>query len=749
MIMKRIMNKILAICFLGLLCAWNVGAQVGGEDIFINQPSKIDNWTASGGNISVAPGGTTLPTVQSGSATCLNGYTLRIGSNAAYLEISSTTTISRIVFDCTGNSTGTFSYTGVIAYSTDGGSTWCSEADALTFTFTGYDHPCTHYDNSSLPTGINKMRIWRKYVNGGSGVGSGQTIRMGNLSVWSTQLSPKIKTFTVNGVAGTIDDENGTIVLQLPYGSDLSSLEPEITLGGTAIDYSPKGPQNFTNSAAMPVVYTATDGTNTKNYNVTITTPATPPAPEITLSSGSSIQALKVGNAIQDIVYTLTNATGATVNGLPAGLSGSFESTGTNQGTFTISGTIDASATPGTFNYTVTATPISGYSGSDVTATGTFYVKSATAINICYLVSTTTPSDNDTRLYPNLYSNPNYYLTIRQAASTAPSPSVYDEFDLIIVNEIITGTNAEIVALKSVDKPILNLKSFVYNSGRWNWGTADNGKSNNGTITVWQPSHPIFNGITLNEDNTLDLLSDAATKGIQPVDITSVPGSINVATAPKSSSGNPMAVAIHDVPASVRGVTNSKYILIPICNDSYDKMTDAALTLINNAIDYLLHGEQFPAPSLNISSFVIDGKSGIIDNVNNIITTILPLGHGISDITPVVTLQGVGTIYSPTGAQDFTDSESNPVEYTVTDLINNKIYSVTVKEGTVAVDFSTTKSIFFDGKVLHNPQQVNLKVFDISGRLLVVSNKDIDMSSKAKGVYIVKSEEERMKINVR
>jgi hypothetical protein len=32
---------------------------------------------------------------------------------------------------------------------------------------------------------------------------------------------------------------------------------------------------------------------------------------------------------------------------------------------------------------------------------------------------------------------------------------------------------------------------------------------------------------------------------------------------------------------------------------------------------------------------------------------------------------------------------------------------------------------------------------------LVVSNKDIDMSSKAKGVYIVKSEEERMKINVR
>jgi len=53
MIMKRIMNKILAICFFGLLCAWNVGAQVGGEDIFINQPTDISGWTASGGNISL------------------------------------------------------------------------------------------------------------------------------------------------------------------------------------------------------------------------------------------------------------------------------------------------------------------------------------------------------------------------------------------------------------------------------------------------------------------------------------------------------------------------------------------------------------------------------------------------------------------------------------------------------------------------------------------------------------------------
>jgi len=743
MIMKRIMNKILAICFLGLLCAWNVVAQ----DITFS--GFTSSWSSSIAN--EGQENECKLTVAEGTVTGDNKGYIKAESSPSYILVSLpraiSTTLDKVAIEVLANNTTTGTY-GICAFSKDN-ITYTNGAEFLlppnngpttTYTFTAPSE-AKYYKAGRAATGT--------VLGGVTLTKGGATVRFYSIKIWLKQAAPLISSFTVNGVAGTIDDENGTITLQLPYGSDLSSLEPEITLGGTAIDYSPKGTQDFTNSATTPIVYTATDGTNTKSYNVTITTPATPPAPQITLSSGSNTQALKVGSAIQDIVYTLTNATGATVNGLPAGLSGSFESTGTNQGTFTISGTIAASETPGTFNYTVTATPIVGYEGSDVTATGTFYVKSATAINICYLVATTTPSATDTRLYPNLYSNPNYYLTIRQAASTAPSPSVYDEFDLIVVNEIITGTNAEIVALKSVDKPILNLKSFVYQSGRWNWGTADNGKSNNGTITVWQPSHPIFNGITLNEGNTLDLLSGAATKGIQPADITNVPGSINVATAPKSTTGNPMAVAIHDVPASARGVTNSKYILIPICNDSYDKMTDAALTLINNAIDYLLHGEQFPAPSLNISSFVVDGKSGIIDNNNNTIITILPLGHGVTGITPAVTLQGVGTIYSPTGAQDFTDSESNPVEYTVTDLINNKIYSVTVKEGTVAVDFPTTKSIFFDGKVLHNPQQVNLKVFDISGRLLVVSNKDIDMSSKAKGVYIVKSEEERMKINVR
>ncbi len=120
------------------------------------------------------------------------------------------------------------------------------------------------------------------------------------------------------------------------------------------------------------------------------------------------------------------------------------------------------------------------------------------------------------------------------------------------------------MALKTVDKPILNLKSYVLISGssRWNWGIADNGKANNGIVNVKQPTHPIFNGITLT-DGTLELLNNAATKGVQPVDLTNI-GGINIALAPKNASPYNPAVAIHDVPANIRGVSNSKYLMVAL-----------------------------------------------------------------------------------------------------------------------------------------------------------------------------------------
>ncbi|MEW5677563.1 hypothetical protein ABGT15_14730, partial [Flavobacterium enshiense] len=69
--------------------------------------------------------------------------------------------------------------------------------------------------------------------------------------------------------------------------------------------------------------------------------------PQNTITAGSN-QTVCINTAITDITMTTTGATGATVTGLPAGVTGSWAGN-----TVTISGTPTAS---GTFNYTVTTT---------------------------------------------------------------------------------------------------------------------------------------------------------------------------------------------------------------------------------------------------------------------------------------------------------------------------------------------------------------------------------------------------------
>jgi len=377
------------------------------------------------------------------------------------------------------------------------------------------------------------------------------------------------------------------------------------------------------------------------------------PAPIITLTSGNNNQDVKAGTAIANIIYTIEHADGASVTGLPSGLSGAYDT-----GVYTISGTVDASETLGTYNFTVTADALSGYSGEDVTVTGSVVVKSATAKDILYLTLTGTPTERDTKLYPLLNNNLNYLVTLKLAETSAPESSVYDPYDLIVLNEIVQSANAEAIALKNINKPILSLKSFVYNSGRWNWGTADNGQANNGIVTVTQPTHPIFAGITLNE-GTLELLSGAAAKGVQPVDVT-LAGGITVATAPKGNLDH--AVAIHDVPANVRGESiTEKYILVALCDDSYDKMTADALTLLNNSVNYLLTGSQF---------------------------------------VPVST----------------------------------------------ATENTKLNSISFDGMTIRNITKELIHVMDMSGRIITSSDKDINMSTFNKGIYIIRGKSGVMKI---
>ncbi len=81
--------------------------------------------------------------------------------------------------------------------------------------------------------------------------------------------------------------------------------------------------------------------------------------------SGSATQTVAAGSAIAEFYYTVAGATGATVTGLPDGLTGTMKGSD-----FYISGTVSATAASGAYNFTVTTTGAS----SNVSKTGTITV---------------------------------------------------------------------------------------------------------------------------------------------------------------------------------------------------------------------------------------------------------------------------------------------------------------------------------------------------------------------------------------
>lgn len=92
--------------------------------------------------------------------------------------------------------------------------------------------------------------------------------------IWADVKDAAIISFVVNGVNGVINESAETISIVLPYGTDLTSLKPVITLSG-ATSVSPASGETVNLSG--PVTYTVTgeDGT-TKTYKVTAVTSEQP-----------------------------------------------------------------------------------------------------------------------------------------------------------------------------------------------------------------------------------------------------------------------------------------------------------------------------------------------------------------------------------------------------------------------------------------------------------------------------------------
>jgi gliding motility-associated-like protein len=161
------------------------------------------------------------------------------------------------------------------------------------------------------------------------------------------------KSSAITNITYTTTGATGATFSGLPTGVTGSWASNRVTISGTP---SVTGTFNYT------VKLTGGSGSGTSTGSITVN-----PTNTVSLSSaaGTDAQTPNVNSAITNITYTTTGATGASVTGLPAGVTGSWSSN-----TYTISGTPTAS---GTFNYTITLTGGCGV----VTKTGSITVNPA------------------------------------------------------------------------------------------------------------------------------------------------------------------------------------------------------------------------------------------------------------------------------------------------------------------------------------------------------------------------------------
>ena len=220
----------------------------------------------------------------------------------------------------------------------------------------------------------------------------------------------------------------------------------------------------------------------TVNYTITTTgnclqssatgTINTNPIGIITLTSANNTQTRCINNAIANITYTLSGgATGASVTGLPTGV------TGTTSGTiFTISGTPTVA---GAFNYTITT---SGGSCTQASATGAITVNGNTAIALTSASTTVTQNVCRNSAITNIV----YTLTNATGYTISPAlpaglTAVLTSGTLTISGTANSAASTTPYAYTVTSTGLCSSPTSSFSIQIWS-GTPDNSGSNNGKL---------------------------------------------------------------------------------------------------------------------------------------------------------------------------------------------------------------------------------------------------------------------------
>jgi M6 family metalloprotease-like protein len=180
---------------------------------------------------------------------------------------------------------------------------------------------------------------------------------------------------TINNTPGHpyVDIEEADGVASYGDGGD--------TFPGDANVTSFTGFTTWAGTTLSPSIYNITETDSlicfTTDASILITSCALPPAHLIYQGPGDTVQSLEQGEKFDSLSLAWENASGATVDGLPSGLSASVN---TEAQTIIISGTVDSSATPGTYHYTIST--LGGNPDTAVTGTITVTERSIFISNV-------------------------------------------------------------------------------------------------------------------------------------------------------------------------------------------------------------------------------------------------------------------------------------------------------------------------------------------------------------------------------
>ena len=557
---------------------------------------------------------------------------------------------------------------------------------------------------------------------------------------------PQITAFTAAGVSATINQSTKKITAELPYGTNLTSIEPVVTTGGTANDYSPKGAQDFSGGS---VNYIATDGTpaNDVTYAVTLTAAAVPSS-EKDLSNvmiGGKTPTFNAGtNTYSVILPKASSLTQAVTFTKPGTATANFTSGATHDFTNPLQITVTAQDAS-TKEYTITA--------------------QAATKNIAYIINTAVDA-KDTKIRPMLASK--YYLENILIANVTTTTD-FTSYDMVILTEAPSSGSAGMKALWGINKPLFCMKIYTLQANTWNLSTASNPSPAATTVAINEPNHPIFNGVTFtgtysNEIEMFDAIS--AGNGVQT---TPYAGIYNLANVKGLAT-----TGILELPAGtaspMTGTTNAnlqqKLLFVSIANDNQNIVTDNALKVIDNAVNYLTGttvwgtnaGTQFKDIPVTGGGTTAIGETNATIHWNTVPGT---AKYIVSQSVPA----GIKSAQRVKSEVNI-DVEGNLTSYEITGLTPNTSYNYTVTAQNAAgvnslspapinfltlstgVSALTIQGVTFDGKIIHNANNQLLNVFDTTGRKVASATKDINMSAQAKGVYLVKGENGIMKIAV-